>query len=528
MNTSAKFTNRIIKSKSRILLNRYYYVSDNSFTTYNNTIHIRPFMSYTNNSGTSNNYTSTIFASLASSSHHYKGGGNGGSNTSNATTISASIAVALGLMSATSSSIFDIENKNITPNNKTCVVQCEQRKNQNHQSTSSLQQEQQRIRAILEEAQIQNRVHTIQQTLQKQQQEETIAVSRKQLLNHSSSIVQNQCSDMSTRVMIQATSSRIQNNSDKVEEEEESIFTDDNKKSDYATTSSSEDNVSDYSYLPHLNNIRSGRMLLENSAQQHHDYRRSSSSSSVDQQQPTPLLHQENSTITSHDSGLEGAEQQLVLIKQQPQQPTVQATSATSTGEPMLVERKSNVKDDSSSSSSVDGGETTVVDGVENSTDSFLLSKEEISLAEATLEEAVRKAKQHSGGLKIFSGNGNMSLALDICRHLGVNLGKATVGRFADGEVNVVIQENVRGKDVYVVQPTGPPVNDNIMELLLMVSTLRRSSARRITVVIPYYGYARQDRKMQVCLYIYTIILIFFFFCFQCDVGCRSCTETFH
>ena len=121
-----------------------------------------------------------------------------------------------------------------------------------------------------------------------------------------------------------------------------------------------------------------------------------------------------------------------------------------------------------------------------------------LSEAEARIEEATRKAKQHSGGLKIFSGNGNMSLALEICRHLGVNLGKATVGRFADGEVNVVIHENVRGKDVYIVQPTCPPVNDNIMELLLMVSTLRRSSARRITVVIPYYGYARQDRKMQV------------------------------
>lgn len=121
-----------------------------------------------------------------------------------------------------------------------------------------------------------------------------------------------------------------------------------------------------------------------------------------------------------------------------------------------------------------------------------------MSLAEARIEEATRKAKQHSGGLKVFSGNGNMSLALEICRHLGVNLGKATVGKFADGEVNVVIHENVRGKDVYVVQPTCPPVNDNMMELLLMVSTLRRSSARRITVVIPYYGYARQDRKMQV------------------------------
>ena len=137
-----------------------------------------------------------------------------------------------------------------------------------------------------------------------------------------------------------------------------------------------------------------------------------------------------------------------------------------------------------------------------------------LSEAEAKIEEATRKAKQHSGGLKIFSGNGNMSLALEICRHLGVNLGKATVGKFADGEVNVVIHENVRGKDVYIVQPTCPPVNDNIMELLLMVSTLRRSSARRITVVIPYYGYARQDRKMQVtCWYKKTTITETVFMC---------------
>jgi N-terminal domain of ribose phosphate pyrophosphokinase len=122
----------------------------------------------------------------------------------------------------------------------------------------------------------------------------------------------------------------------------------------------------------------------------------------------------------------------------------------------------------------------------------------DMSAEELRIEEATRKAKQHSGGIKLFSGNGNMALSLEICRHLGINLGKATVGRFADGEANVVIHENVRGKDCYVIQPTCPPVNDNIMELLLMVSTLRRASARRITVVIPYYGYARQDRKMQV------------------------------
>jgi len=129
---------------------------------------------------------------------------------------------------------------------------------------------------------------------------------------------------------------------------------------------------------------------------------------------------------------------------------------------------------------------------------SFSAHPDDMTAEEARIEQATRKAKQHSGGLKIFSGNGNMALALEIARHLGINLGKATVARFADGEVNVQIHENVRGKDVYIIQPTCPPVNDNLMELLLMVSTLNRASARRITVVIPYYGYARQDRKMQV------------------------------
>lgn len=121
----------------------------------------------------------------------------------------------------------------------------------------------------------------------------------------------------------------------------------------------------------------------------------------------------------------------------------------------------------------------------------------DIPIEEKRLEEAAQKARKHAGGLKLFSGNGNLALSLEIAKTLGINLGKTTVGRFADGEVNVRILENVRGKDVYVVQPTCPPVNDNIMELLLMISTLNRASARRITVVIPYYGYARQDRKMQ-------------------------------
>jgi len=121
----------------------------------------------------------------------------------------------------------------------------------------------------------------------------------------------------------------------------------------------------------------------------------------------------------------------------------------------------------------------------------------EMSPEELRLEKKAQKAKKHGGGLKLFSGNGNMALAMEIASDLGTNLGKATVSRFADGEVNCMIHENVRGKDVYVIQPTCPPVNENLMELLLMVSTLNRASARRITVVIPYYGYARQDRKMQ-------------------------------
>lgn len=97
--------------------------------------------------------------------------------------------------------------------------------------------------------------------------------------------------------------------------------------------------------------------------------------------------------------------------------------------------------------------------------------------------------------MKIFSGNGNWHLANEISMHLGVQLGRATVKRFPDGEVSVNIHDNVRGKDVFVVQPLSPPVNENLMELVLMVTTLRRSSARRITAVIPYYGYCRTTTK---------------------------------
>ncbi len=99
--------------------------------------------------------------------------------------------------------------------------------------------------------------------------------------------------------------------------------------------------------------------------------------------------------------------------------------------------------------------------------------------------------------LAIFSGNAHRQLATDICEHLGISLGDALVKRFSDGEVRVKINENVRGKDVFVIQPTSPPANDNLMELLIMIDALKRASANRITAVMPYYGYARQDRKDQ-------------------------------
>ncbi len=97
--------------------------------------------------------------------------------------------------------------------------------------------------------------------------------------------------------------------------------------------------------------------------------------------------------------------------------------------------------------------------------------------------------------IRIFSGNSNPELAQKICENLGVPLGAARVRRFSDGEVMVEIQENVRGRDVYVIQSTCAPTNDNLMELLVMTDALKRASAATITAVIPYYGYARQDRK---------------------------------
>ena len=97
--------------------------------------------------------------------------------------------------------------------------------------------------------------------------------------------------------------------------------------------------------------------------------------------------------------------------------------------------------------------------------------------------------------MMVFTGNANPDLAHSIARHLGYEMGRASVGRFSDGEITVEIMDNVRGRDVFIVQPTCAPTNDNIMELLVMVDALRRASAGRLTTVIPYFGYARQDRR---------------------------------
>ncbi|HCC68974.1 MAG TPA: phosphoribosylpyrophosphate synthetase [Nitrospiraceae bacterium] len=100
-------------------------------------------------------------------------------------------------------------------------------------------------------------------------------------------------------------------------------------------------------------------------------------------------------------------------------------------------------------------------------------------------------------GIKLFTGNANRALAKEVTDYLDINLGDAAVSAFTDGEIMVQINENVRGSDVFIIQPTCTPVNHNLMELLLMVDALKRASARRITAVIPYFGYARQDRKVQ-------------------------------
>jgi ribose-phosphate pyrophosphokinase len=100
-----------------------------------------------------------------------------------------------------------------------------------------------------------------------------------------------------------------------------------------------------------------------------------------------------------------------------------------------------------------------------------------------------------TGGIKVFSGNAHRVLAEEICYYLSCDLGRATTARFSDGEFNFQIEENVRGGDVFIVQPTCPPADPNLMELLVMLDAFRRSSAERVTAVVPYFGYARSDKK---------------------------------
>ena len=99
------------------------------------------------------------------------------------------------------------------------------------------------------------------------------------------------------------------------------------------------------------------------------------------------------------------------------------------------------------------------------------------------------------GRMMVFSGNANPQLAQDVADYLDVSMGKASVGKFSDGEIQLEIEENVRGRDVFIIQSTCKPTNDNLMELLVMIDALRRSSTYRITAVIPYFGYSRQDRR---------------------------------
>ena len=121
--------------------------------------------------------------------------------------------------------------------------------------------------------------------------------------------------------------------------------------------------------------------------------------------------------------------------------------------------------------------------------------RKSVSTPEAKGDKKPVRAPRHDDKWKIFSGTANDGLAREICEYLGLPLGQAHIDKFSDGETYVQIMENVRGGDVFLVQPTCDPVNEHLMQLLLLIDALKRASARRITVVIPYFGYARQDRK---------------------------------
>ena len=101
----------------------------------------------------------------------------------------------------------------------------------------------------------------------------------------------------------------------------------------------------------------------------------------------------------------------------------------------------------------------------------------------------------HGKDIKIFAGNANVTMARAVAREMGLPLGKANVTQFSDGEVSVTLEESVRGSDCFIIQSTSSPVNDNLMEILIMIDAMKRASAARINVVMPYFGYARQDRK---------------------------------
>lgn len=117
-----------------------------------------------------------------------------------------------------------------------------------------------------------------------------------------------------------------------------------------------------------------------------------------------------------------------------------------------------------------------------------------IRSATLTLQPALSSLNDNNR-LRLFSGSANVALAQEVARYLGMDLGPMVRKRFADGELYIQIQESIRGCDVYLIQPTCRPVNDHLMELLIMVDACRRASARQITAVLPYYGYARADRK---------------------------------
>ncbi|WOL18275.1 ribose-phosphate pyrophosphokinase 1 [Canna indica] len=131
------------------------------------------------------------------------------------------------------------------------------------------------------------------------------------------------------------------------------------------------------------------------------------------------------------------------------------------------------------------------------STPDFKFLNENAFPGALTVPSMVNAGSKYDTRLRIFSGTANLSLAQEIASYLGLQLGKIKIKRFADGEIYVQLQESVRGCDVYLVQPTCPPANENLMELLVMIDACRRASAKNITAVIPYFGYARADRKTQ-------------------------------